>query len=89
MSVSDIAKFLPEYEAPPHLLGRVHQVDCLPFMRKLPERCVDLIVTSPPYNYLSGGLRAYSHRKREFNNTGYDVYKDDLPEAEYMAKRVP
>jgi len=32
-----------------HLLGRVHQTDCLPFMRSLPDKCVDLVLTDPPY----------------------------------------
>lgn len=40
-----------------HLLGRIHQTDCLPFMRSLPDKCVDLVLTDPPYgvgeNYAS------------------------------------
>ena len=32
-----------------HLLGKIHQGDCLPFMRSLPDKCVDLILTDPPY----------------------------------------
>mgnify|MGYP001581077533 CR=1 FL=1 len=31
------------------LLGKVHQTDCLPFMRSLPDKCIDLVVTDPPY----------------------------------------
>jgi DNA modification methylase len=30
-----------------HLLGKIHQGDCLPFMRSLPDKCVDLVLTDP------------------------------------------
>ncbi len=32
-----------------HLLGKVHNIDCLEFMRGLPDKCVDLVLTDPPY----------------------------------------
>jgi len=32
------------------LLGKVHQADCVEFLSKLPEACVDLIFADPPYN---------------------------------------
>lgn len=31
-------------------LDEIHMGDCLPYLRSLPERCVDLVVSSPPYN---------------------------------------
>ncbi len=33
-----------------HLLGKVHNCDCLEFMKQLPDKCVDLVLTDPPYN---------------------------------------
>ena len=33
----------------PDLLGKVHNVDCLEFMRKLPDACIDSIICDPPY----------------------------------------
>ena len=33
-----------------NLLGKIHNVDCLPFMRSLPDKCVDLVLTDPPWN---------------------------------------
>jgi DNA modification methylase len=30
-------------------VNKIHQGDCLELMRKMPDECVDLIVTSPPY----------------------------------------
>lgn len=32
-----------------HLLGKIHNCDCLPFMKQLPDKCVDLVLTDPPY----------------------------------------
>lgn len=34
---------------PPELLNTVHCMDCLEFMKWLPDNCIDLVVTSPPY----------------------------------------
>jgi len=39
-----------------HLLGKVHNCDCLEFMKQLPDNCIDLVVTSPPYD----NLRTYN-----------------------------
>jgi len=33
----------------PYELGRVHHADCLEAMRRLPDVCVDSVVTDPPY----------------------------------------
>lgn len=32
-----------------HLLNQIHHADCLEFMRQLPDKCVDLVLTDPPY----------------------------------------
>lgn len=32
-----------------HLLGNIHNCDCLEFMKQLPDKCVDLVLTDPPY----------------------------------------
>ena len=34
---------------PPGLLNTVHCMDCLEFMRALPDKCVDLCLVDPPY----------------------------------------
>ena len=36
----------------PALLNTVHCMDCLEFMKTLPDKCIDLTVTSPPYDEL-------------------------------------
>jgi site-specific DNA-methyltransferase (adenine-specific) len=30
-------------------LNKIHHCDCLEFMRTLPDKCIDLILTDPPY----------------------------------------
>ena len=32
-----------------NLLGKIHNGDCLDFMRQLPDKCIDLVLTDPPY----------------------------------------
>lgn len=39
-----------------HLLGKIHQGDCLEFMRQLPNKCVDLVLTDPPYGIKIGKM---------------------------------
>ena len=48
-------------------------------MRQLPDECVDLVVTSPPYNM----GRGYGDHARRWN--GYHGYGDDLPYEAYVA----
>ena len=47
--------------------GKIINGDCVEVMKTLPEGCIDLLVTSPPYNA----------------NIKYDVYDDGLSMDEY------
>ena len=60
-------------------LDRIHQGDCLELMKQLPDGCVDLVFTSPPYNIRNstGGGR------RQWN--GYEGHSDDMPHDDYVA----
>ena len=31
-------------------LNKIHNMDCLEFMKTLPDKCIDLVLTDPPYN---------------------------------------
>ena len=31
------------------IINKVHQADCLEFMKQMPDKCVDLVLTDPPY----------------------------------------
>lgn len=50
------------------MILETHNIDCIDGMASLEDQCVDVVVTSPPYNI----------------GTGYNSYKDQLPLAEYM-----
>ena len=62
-----------------NLLGKIHNVDCLPFMRSLPDKCVDLVVTSPPYNL---GNNHHTGSKKT------QAYNDDMPEEDYQLLQI-
>jgi adenine-specific DNA-methyltransferase len=49
MLLTDIVRLLgkPHFQAPNCL---IYHTDCLQAMAKLPDECVNLTVTSPPYN---------------------------------------
>jgi len=49
--------------------------DCLVEMKKIPDKSIDLIITSPPYN-LGNNHHTGNHR--------HTPYFDDLPEREYQ-----
>ncbi len=34
---------------PEDIIDKIHCADCLDFMRRMPDECVDLVVTDPPY----------------------------------------
>ena len=38
-----------------NLLGKIHNCDCLEFMKQLPDKCVDLVLTDPPYGIGASG----------------------------------
>ena len=66
------------------MLNQVVLGDCLEVMKKIPDKSVDLVVTSPPYNKNSAN-RKYNP-KDSWSKAGisYGDFKDDLPEDIYQ-----
>ncbi|MGU2443270.1 DNA-methyltransferase [Burkholderia cenocepacia] len=66
------------------LINRVHQADALSVMRALPDACVDLVFTDPPYS--SGGTtsasRSQSPSKKYLVSQSQDLY----PEFQHDSK---
>ena len=63
-------------------MNNIFQADCVAGMRKhLPDRCVDVIVTSPPYNI---GVRYNSHD----DNLPFGEYLDWMEEVAVECRRV-
>ncbi len=70
--------------------NRIIQGDCLEIMQKLPDSCVDLIITSPPYNLKnSTGNGMKDGRGGKWKNAalvnGYKNHKDNMPHTEYVS----
>lgn len=53
--------------------------DCLEIMPQIPDKCVDLGITSPPFN-LGNTHHTGNHRHR--------AYDDNFPEAEYQSTQI-
>src|SRR5260221_13829145 len=76
-------------------LNKIHNIDCLEFMKTLPDKCIDLVLTDPPYginfgsekNSMSNGLRKDGTRRisNEWSNPipkNYIKWDDKLPSKE-------
>jgi modification methylase len=69
-------------------LNKILCGDCLNIMKQLPDKCVDLVVTSPPYNLKnSTGNGMKDGRGGKWSNAalinGYATYDDNMPYDEY------
>jgi site-specific DNA-methyltransferase (adenine-specific) len=59
--------------------------DCLQVLRALPDRCVDAVVTSPPYNLNKTGSEYGGTRVADKHRNKFDQwYADEMPEDEYQ-----
>lgn len=55
-------------------LGTIYNEDCLSGMKKMPDECVDITITSPPYNV---------GKAITFQSDMYTGYKDNLKNDDY------
>lgn len=62
--------------------NKIYNEDCLDTMAKMPDNFIDLTITSPPYNL--GEKHHTGNNKFE----AYDVYSDNLPEADYQELQI-
>ena len=63
-------------------INRIYNESCLDTMNRLPDSSVDLVVTSPPYEYEKDGLRKYD------GNTGLGWTKSVFEECVKSLYRV-
>ena len=52
-------------------INNIYNVDCLIGMKDLPDECIDLVVTSPPYD----DLRNYNGFSFDFNNIAKEIFR--------------
>lgn len=77
-------------------INNIIYADCLNFMRLLPDKSIDMVVTSPPYNLLNSsgnGFKPHNDKSRWKNakiKQGYANCQDNMPYSEYIEwqKRV-
>lgn len=65
-------------------LNKIICGDCLTVMKEMPDKCVDLVITSPPYNLKnSTGNGMKCGKGGKWSNAalinGYATYSDDMP----------
>ena len=60
-------------------LNKIICGDCLEVMKKMPDKSVDLVLTSPPFNL---GNNHHTGSKK------HKAYNDDLPENEYQKLQI-
>ena len=64
--------------------------DCLDIMKKMPDKSIDIIITSPPYNLLNstGNGLSKSTKSGKWKNAaikdGYSDYNDNMPYPQYI-----
>lgn len=71
-------------------LNNIIHGDCLEVMRSMPDECIDIVITSPPYNLLNStgnGLKKNTNCGKWKNasiKNGYEEYNDNMPYANYI-----
>lgn len=63
------------------ILNKVHNADCLDFMRKLPGKSVDIVITDPPY-----GINENWKRQRSRSHKGVEAGL--YPEWDWDSKKL-
>lgn len=63
-------------------INKIYNIDCLEFMKTLPDKCIDLIVTDPPYGIgAHNGTGKYGRLKEVGNTNDWD---NGIPSKEYF-----
>ncbi|TSA26740.1 MAG: hypothetical protein D4R68_06900 [Ignavibacteriales bacterium] len=73
---------------PDDFVNKIVCGDCIETMRQMPDKCVDLVVTSPPYNLKnSTGNGMKDGRGGKWAGAalmnGYSHHNDNMPHDEY------
>ena len=67
-------------------LNKIYNMDCLEYMKTLPNNSIHCIVTSPPYN-LGGDFHTFVDGKR-VTYGDYVGFKDKLTEEDYQQWQI-
>lgn len=68
-----------------NLLNKITHADCLEIMRQLPDKCIDLILTDPPYGEkMSRRGTIGSTNKGQVTDYGKSDWDDSIPDKVYF-----
>lgn len=65
------------------LLNKIHHADCLEFMKQLPDKCIDLVLTDPPYGIDFGNFNR-TNKDSKGNRYKADKYKQGDWDKEFV-----
>lgn len=58
-------------------IDNIYNEDCYKAIKDLPDKCIDLIVTDPPYEYTTGvGGGCFGNKNKKYHNEYSDVSKN-------------
>jgi len=57
--------------------------DCLEYMKSMPDKSVDAVFTSPPYNLGNPTKGSMFGKTKQGEKLEYSLYNDDMPDSEY------
>lgn len=65
-------------------LNKIHNIDCLEFMKTLPDKCIDLVLTDPPYGIGAdkgaNGFGSAGHKTKKY----VDDWDNITPSKEFF-----
>lgn len=66
--------------------NKIINADCMAILKHLPDKCIDLILTDPPYGI--GFLSHWTNNHREIENDQYEDFSKLYPEWLKSFKRI-
>lgn len=71
---------------PDDFINKIIQGDCLEVMKQMPDKCVDLVVTDPPYGMAYQSSRRIDKHEKIEQDDGIDWFKDFAKEVQRIMK---
>jgi DNA modification methylase len=60
-----------------HLINKIHCANSLEFLKQLPDNCIDIVVTSPPYNFgISYNSTGDANPWSDYFNFIYEIFRE-------------
>ena len=70
-------------------LNKIHNADCLEFMKQLPDKCVDLVLTDPPYGQVWGNLHEITSGRTDKLKQHFDEAREwDIKPSKECFKEI-